>query len=133
FREDDKRNGISWSLSRRVAEGFAHDATVFVVKEGEKPRRNARLGVLNGREFYGNAYTREEWACLPARLIVGQCDLQDALAYTNIRQEQEIIIDPAKVSNIVELTPTAKHIVLPTEGFQVGAEPLDWLLSTRQH
>lgn len=133
YREHDKREGISWSLSRRVAEVFAYDAVVFGANEGLETQMNVRIGWLNGREFYGNCYSREDYKRLPSLLIVAQCDRADVLAYTNRRREQEIIINPAKVRNIEELQVSERHIVIPTDDYESCAEPLEWLLSTRQH
>lgn len=137
YREPRKRLGISWSLSRLVAEGFSYDASVPDV-EGE------RVCSFGGLDYYAErGYTLEEKQALGPKLITGTCSLLDVLAYTNIRSEQEIVIDPAKVRNIEELTPSADAkakveaiYAVPMEKrepLRFRAEPLEWLLSNSQH
>jgi hypothetical protein len=101
YRELEKRNGISWSLSRKVAEGFAHCENIF-----------------NPREDNNN---------LTPRVVTGWTYSGKVLAYSNDGEEQEVIIDPADVREINDIKLRAKP------EFPVSAEPLEWLLSTRQH
>lgn len=70
YHEAAKREGISWSLSKTVAEDFAHISW------------------------------REDAKDVPASVVTGTCLLKDVLAYTNDRGEQEIIINPKKVTGI---------------------------------
>jgi hypothetical protein len=132
YREHDKRDGISWSLSRRVAEVFAYAAAILGTTDGLETELNAILGKIDGREFHGNLYSKADRDCLPSHLIVGQCDRADVLAYTNAGSEQEIIINPAKVRDITDLQVRERNIVIPSDDYIARAEPLDWLLSTKQ-
>jgi len=94
YNEKEKREGISWSLSRKVAEGFAYVSFM----DGEKD--------------------------IPPSVVSGTCSCKDILAYTNSRDEQEIIINPAKVHDITDIDVRTKP------DFPVGAEPLDELLAS---
>jgi hypothetical protein len=97
YYEPVKREGISWSLSRKVAEGFA--------------------------------YARAPWepASGPPMVVTGWCYFGSILAYSNRRQEEEVIVDPADVHDIKNIKVRAQP------PFPVASEPLDFLLRTRQH
>jgi len=96
YHEKRKRVGVSWSLSRIVAEDFAHITMI-------KSARDIRPSVATGT-----------------------CLLKDVLAYTNDRNEQEIIVNPEKVKNI-------HNIIARKSTMHRGAEPLEWLLTHKQH
>ena len=138
YREPEKRLGISWSLSRRIAEGFSYNARVPRVT-GE------RIVTINGKTYTASKkYSSEEEAQLLPMLITGTCNLQDVLAYTNLCREQEIVINPTKISNVQNIAPSeagrkmieALRERIRREGnkaMRIEAEPLEWLQNTRQH
>ena len=97
YHEAVKRKGISWSLSKRVADGFAHHCRV----EGKND--------------------------VEPSVVTGTCSKRDVLAYTNEVSEQEIIINPNKVRNIVDVGAGQKA------SQRVEAEPLDDLLRLMKH
>ena len=135
YRETNKRLGVSWTLSQRVAEGFAVDACVFVVSPGDEAMagKNIPIGKYAFRDkvVYGNAYTVAEYHQLPSKVIRGTCDLLDVLAYTNFGKEQEIIINPAKVWGVVDMPDmTAERVAeIKKADYKIIAEPLEELLT----
>ena len=137
FREPLKQLGISWSLSRYVAEGFSYGAIVQLKHVGPP------IIKLAGRSFFIDTYTEDDANKLPPGLVTGICRKSDIVAYTNANFEEEIIIDPNRVQNIVNLEPGEKarkqreaNIIALREGREevlYTAEPLDWLLTNKQH
>jgi hypothetical protein len=85
YRDCRKRLGISWSLSRKAAEAFAC-SDYFGLNKGFEPK-----------------------------LLQGTCLVKNILAYTNQRQEQEIIVNPAKIKNIREIAMSGEAIAMGTE------------------
>jgi len=137
YREPEKRLGISWTLSRTIAEGFSFDAAL-PQEAGQK------IGSINGVQYNATkGYTKDEAKALPSRLITGKCNILDVLAYTNSRYEQEIIINPRNVTDIFDVTPNKEtkrktevinaKLAQGKKSDRLVAEPLNWLLTTKQH
>ncbi|MEP6669526.1 MAG: hypothetical protein ABJF10_10260 [Chthoniobacter sp.] len=124
-REPEKRVGISWSLDRRIAERFAYKAQVA--------KRRILIARISDRNFYANGYTDEEIQRLIPTVLTGTCSLTDVLAYTNILNEQEIVINPLHVTIIKEDNSVRDAMKQEVDSQKVPmALPLDALLATMQ-
>jgi len=94
FREPEKRNGISWTLDRFIAERFAYKATVAYI--------DLFITRIDGRDFYAKGYTQDDINKLAPVVLTATCALKDVLVYANNINEQEIIINPKNLTILAE-------------------------------